>query len=56
MNNVKYDVELLLPDGQSYYTICSTDYLETLLAVIRALFDCGKGSPGEVKIVVRPTC
>lgn len=56
MSERLFDVQLLLPDGQTWWTICVCDTEEILLAVVKSLLATGKGCPGEIKIIVRPYC
>ncbi len=49
----RYEIQLPLPDGVNYYTVCTCESLNGVIAVIQALLDCGAGAPGEIRIVVR---
>lgn len=53
MKDQKYDVQLLLPDGQTYWTICTCHELDQLVQLLLALLRPKPGAPGEVKIVTR---
>jgi len=45
-----YHVQLLLPDGVTYWTVCECLTAEALAEVIRIFFNIGVNPPGQLLI------
>lgn len=50
---MKWDIFLLLPDGENQFKLCTVETVETLTEVLRILFNKGVEGPQIVIVKVR---